>query len=202
LYNLSNMTGIEFLSEAKEVIPVEYGRLVKQSTGLRALGLFPDGRTREPLTFQQIAHMVRVMVLDFNPFNEIFISRIEEYKSLYSESGENFIDAFAGILENHGLIQGKPGLIAVQRISFSLDRPFVSITFEDSLDAQDLEKMIKEKALHINYNHKNGVMTYRSELTYGPDMKARPFERFCVLKRSAIQKLSLAFSMCEMTNDV
>jgi hypothetical protein len=193
------MTGIEFLSEAQAVIPIEYVRNQKQATGLRSLGLFPDGRTGEPLTFQQIAHMVRVMVLDLNPFNEHFISRIEEYKRLYSEGGQNFIDDFSTILEHGGILPDKTGMQAVQRISFSLDRPHVVIVFEDTEGEAD--ELVRETGLHLHYSLKNKLFTYRSEKNYGSE-EAQSFERFAVLKRSAIQKLSLAFSMCEMTNDV
>jgi hypothetical protein len=195
LYKLSKhkkMKGIEFISEANEIFQLEYGRVIKQATGLRKLDLYPDGRDQKSeVSTTNAGHLVRVLALNLNPFAEDFLKQIEEHKQLVSEDGSSFITDLSAMLEHGGILPSKNGLQAVQRISFSLDRPFVAVTFEDT-DAEP-EDLVSEKGLHVHYNHKSGLKTYRSEKTYGPG-PAKSFERFAVLKRSSIQQLASALS--------
>ena len=187
------MKAVPFLSEVRKLIPVEFNRNQRQAVGLRTLRLFPDGRDRKTdVSFINAAHLIRVMVLNLNPTSDDFFEKVSEHASLIDSDGNQFIKDFAEILENAFLLPSKEGLQAVQRISFSLDRPFVSIIFES--DEGNLSEIKEEPGFHINYNHKSQIKTYRTERTYGLNKEVLGLERFAILKRHTLIKLSMVFA--------
>jgi hypothetical protein len=192
------MKAVPFLAEVRKVIPIEFHRLQRQAVGLRTLKLFPDGRDHKTdITHINSAHLIRVMVLDLNPFADDFLEKLNEHTQLMDTEANRFINDFAEILENGFFLPSKEGIQSIQRISFSLDRPFVSVTFET--DEFEAENISKESGFHINYSLKSKRKTYRTERVYGsPNNEVRSLERFAILKRRALMDLSLIHACDEM----
>jgi hypothetical protein len=196
------MRGRDFLNEAGKLFGTEFHRGVKIASGLRQLGLYPDSRTREVeghVKLTQAAHLCTHLAINSNPNHEDFNIQIAEYMTLRSEeSGASFIDDFADILENGGMIlSSKPGINLVQRISFSLDRPFVVIVFEAGAEKDDdghfgenfASQISEEKRVTISKEFGGENWGLQTESVYGVG-GPRSFERFSHLKRKALWEIA------------
>lgn len=172
------MKANELLFEANRFFGIEFQRVQKIASGLRSAGLFPDSRKNDlesNVTCIQAAHLLRAQSLNLNPFASDFTEKINEYKELISQDGNYFIDDFAEIIFHDGaILPRKMGANLLHHISFSLDRPRVVIVFEGTED-RDLDSEEPKKI--------------EGSIIYGIG-EVMPFERWAIVKRSALWKIS------------
>ncbi len=172
------MKSVGFLSEVNRIFGIEHLRLQKIAIGLRKLGVFPDGRkpgTESHVTATQAAHLIRAMALNLNPSAENFHARLAEHAELIDEDGNSLIKELARLISNNGerlFIDG------VTRISFSLDRNLVTIVFKNP----EHQQLLNESSIRT-------LVLKENERVYGPG-GAHQFERFAILKKSALMKLA------------
>jgi hypothetical protein len=144
--------------------------------------LYPDTREAgitQHVTAVQAAHLIRVLAVNVNPVGDAYEDKLLRYVDLRAKDGSSFIQELATLLKDAGLqlyVQG------VSRISLSLDRNFATIIYEDPT----AKHLLKE----------SDVTTFRvreHEKIFG-DSGIKKFERFAILKRSALQELATAIN--------
>lgn len=192
------MTAAAFLLETNQYFNIPFHWMAKMVTGLRKVDpeFYPDTRFKGKaahVTSRQAAHLLRLFALNLNPSADDFQKKVNEYKQLKSESSD-FISDLSDLLNDDGAKLYGPddaemttGNLTeyVNRVSFSLDRPFVTIV-------RRIQGINEEGRFSRAYAEK--------EVVYGVDPNPLPFERFAILKRDMLRDLAIHLGETFMLN--
>ena len=165
---------------------IEFNRFVKIVTWLRhheycGQRLYPDARKNaSDVTPAQVAHLIRALALNFNPFNSDINRQIVQGHCLRNETGDYYTDAVVRLLENGGALISETGL---QRISYSQDRDSIVFVYR---------KPFFHEALQLHPEVTNFVAA-ENDVVYG-DQGALASERFSMVKVSALKEIASMLS--------
>ena len=158
---------------------IEFHRFVKIVTGLRGHGycgepLYPDARTNSGITAVQVAHLLRVLALNYNPFSSEFHLQIAKVHTLRDYKGIYFTDELARLLRNPEEIKER----GLMRVSFSQDRDSVVMVF--------CEPFFKQALKGTDITH---YVAKEQDQVFG-ESGLMKFERFAILKQSALLEIA------------
>ena len=107
----------------KDFFGIETERFRRIVCGLRGheycnAPLYPDARTTSGVTAVQVAHLIRVLALNYNPFSSEFHRNIAAVHVLRDEHGADYAIEIGRLLSDPAEIHER----GIKRISFSMDR--------------------------------------------------------------------------------